>query len=140
MKPIDFVIHLSAVEHPYTKGQYLNCLVTNSFIKSLNLSVPRGVDICDKANSLYYGKISCNLINRCREHLGVNKDSLRIRGSPSAIGDYINQSGHAALLKDFSILDRANNEFDLLIHESLLILRDRSELNSEQSSIPLVLL
>ena len=38
-------------------------------------------------------------------------------------------------------LDRANNDFDfdLLIHESLLILRDRPELNSQQSSIPLVL-
>ena len=42
--------------------------------------------------------------------------------------------------KDFSILDRANNEFDLLIHESLLILRYRPVLNSQQSSIPLVLL
>ena len=44
----------------------------------------------------------------------------------SAIGDRINQSGHAASLKDFSILDRAKNEFDLLIHESLLILRDQN--------------
>ena len=34
---------------------------------------------------------------------------------------------------------KMNNEFDLLIHESLLILRDRPELNSQQSSIPLVL-
>ena len=42
-------------------------------------------------------------------------------------------------VNDFSILDRANNDFDLLIHESLLILRDRPELNSQQSSVPLVL-
>ena len=40
---------------------------------------------------------------------------------------------------DFSVLDRANNDFDLLIHESLLILRDRPSLNSQQSSIPLAL-
>ena len=53
--------------------------------------------------------------------------------------EYINQSGHAASVNDFYILDRANNDFDLLIHESLLILRDQSELNSQQSSIPLVL-
>ena len=38
-----------------------------------------------------------------------------------------------------SVLDRANNDFDLLIHESLLILRDRPSLNSQQSSIPLAL-
>ena len=47
--------------------------------------------------------------------------------------------GHAASLEDFSVLDRANNDFDLLIHESLLILRDRPSLNSQQSSIPLAL-
>ena len=41
--------------------------------------------------------------------------------------------------KRISNNDRANNEFDLLIHESLLILRDRPSLNSQQSSIPLAL-
>ena len=51
----------------------------------------------------------------------------------------INKSGHAASVEDFSVLDRANNDFDLLIHESLLILRDRPSLNSQQSSIPLAL-
>ena len=71
--------------------------------------------------------------------MGINKAGLKIKGNSSAIGDHINQSGHAASLNDFSILDRANNDFDLLIHESLLILRDRPELNSQQSSIPLVL-
>ena len=90
-------------------------------------------------HALYYGKTSRNLITRCREHLGINKAGLKIKGSSSAIRDHINQSGHAASVNDFSILDRANNEFDLLIHESLLILRDRPELNSQQSSIPLVL-
>ena len=95
---------------------------------------------CPGCHASYYGKTSRNLITRCREHLGVNKAGFRIKGGPSAIGDHINQSGHAASFKDFSILDRANNEFDLLIHESLLILRDRPELNSQQSSIPLVLL
>ena len=39
-----------------------------------------------------------------------------------------------------SILDRANNEFDSLTHESLLILRDRPVINFQQSSLPLVLL
>ena len=69
----------------------------------------------------------------------INKAGLQIKGSSSAIRDHINQSGHAVLVNDFSILDRATNDFDLLIHESLLILRDRPELNSQQSSIPFVL-
>ena len=95
---------------------------------------------CPGCHASYYGKTSRNLITRCREHLGVNKAGLKVKGGPSAIRDHINQSGHAASPKDFSILDRANNELDLLIHESLLILRDRPVLNSQQSSIPLVLL
>ena len=70
---------------------------------------------------------------RCREHLGVNKAGRKIKASPSAIGDHISQSGHAASFKDFSILDRANNEFQLLIHESLLILRDRPDLKGTLS-------
>ena len=94
---------------------------------------------CPGCHASYYGKTSRNLITRCREHLGINKAGLEIKGSSSAIRDHINQSGHTASVNDFSILDRANNDFDLLIHESLLILRDRPELNSQQSSIPLVL-
>ena len=71
--------------------------------------------------------------------MGINKAGIQIKGSSSAIRDHIDQSGHAASVNDFSILDRANNDFDLLIHESLLILRDRPEFNSQHSSIPLVL-
>ena len=63
--------------------------------------------------------------------LGINKAGQKIKVSPSAIWDHINQSGHAASLEDFLVLDRANNDFDLLIHESLLILRDRPSLNSQ---------
>ena len=71
--------------------------------------------------------------------MGIKKAGVQIKGSSSGIRDHINQSGHAASVNDFSILDRANNDFDLLIHEGLLILRDRPELNSQQSSIPLVI-
>ena len=64
---------------------------------------------CPGCHTSYYGKTSRNLITRCREHLGVNKAGFKIKGGPSAIGDHINQSGHAASFKDFSLLDRANN-------------------------------
>ena len=42
-------------------------------------------------------------------------------------------------VNDFCIINTASNELDLLIHESLLILRDRPMLNQENSSIPLCL-
>ncbi len=95
---------------------------------------------CPGCHAWYYGKTSRNLITRCREHLGINKaGQQKIKVTASAIWDHLNESGHTASLDDFSILDRANNDFDLLIHESLLILRDRPSLNSQQSSIPLAL-
>ena len=56
--------------------------------------------------------------------------SRYIRGP---IWDPISQSGHAASLEDFSVLDRTKNDFDLLIYESLLILRDRPSFNFQHT-------
>jgi len=55
---------------------------------------------------------------------------------PLAIRDHIKYTGHSASLDNFCIIDRTNNEHELLIHESLLILRDRPTLNFQSSSIP----
>ena len=70
-----------------------------------------------------------HFIVRRREHLGVNKQGKSIKGVPSSIKDHVNSTGHAASFEDFDISDKSNNNFDLLIHESLLILRDRPALN-----------
>ena len=51
----------------------------------------------------------------------------------------VSSTGHSASVKDFCIFDNAGTELDLLIHESLLILRDRPTLNQQNSSIPLCL-
>ena len=68
---------------------------------------------------------------------GINKKGISVKGICSSIRDHINETGHAMSFDDFCILDKANNNFDLLIHESLLILRDRPTLNQQNSSIPL---
>ena len=87
-----------------------------------------------------YGKTSRNLLVRCREHLGINKLGQDVKSSgPFSIKDHIGKTGHVATFEDFSILAKTDNAFDLLIYESLLILRDRPSLNSQQSSIPLAL-
>ena len=52
MQSIYLVIHMFLLWNIHTKGQYWNWLVTNALIKSLNLSVPRYVDMRDMANSL----------------------------------------------------------------------------------------
>ena len=94
---------------------------------------------CPGCHALYYGKTTRNLDTRCREHLGINKAGQKIKSNCSAIGDHISKSDHNGSLEDFDILSKTENFFDLLIHESLLILRDYPSLNSQQSSIPLVL-
>ena len=94
---------------------------------------------CPGCHASYYGKTTRNLVLRCREHLGINKACQRIKSSSSAIGDHISKSGHDASVEKFEIISRTDNSFDLLIHESLLILRDRPILNGQLSSIPLTL-
>ena len=94
---------------------------------------------CSSCKATYYGKTSRHFIVRCREHLGVNKKGKSIKGAPSSIRDHIVSTGHSASINDFCIINTASNELDLLIHESLLILRDRPTLNQQNSSIPLCL-
>ena len=94
---------------------------------------------CSSCQATYYGKTSRHFITRCREHLGINKKGNSIKGISSPIRDHINDTGHSASIEDFCILDKVGNELDLLIHESLLMLRDRPTLNQQNSSIPLCL-
>ena len=94
---------------------------------------------CPDCNARYYGKTSRHLVTRSREHLGINKAGKKIKVNPSAISEHLDQCGHNASIENFSILDRTNNKSDLLIFESLLILRDRPPLNNKFSSVPLVL-
>ena len=55
--------------------------------------------------------------------------------SPSSNRDYVKQTGHIASIDDFCIISKTDNSYDLLIHESLLLQKDRPILNSQQSSI-----
>ena len=95
---------------------------------------------CSGCNASYYGKTKRNLLIRCNEHLGINRNGREL-SSPSlpSIRDHIKQTGHTASIDDFSVISKTTNSYDLLIHESLLIQRDRPSLNSQQSSISMVL-
>jgi len=96
--------------------------------------------MCNSCQATYYGKTSRHFIVRCREHLGINRKGNSVKGAvKSAITDHVNDTGHSASLDDFCIIDKVNNELELLIHESLLILKDRPSLNFQSSSIPLYL-
>ena len=92
---------------------------------------------CPGWHALYYEKTTRNLVIGYREHF-ISKYQ-KIKSNCSALGDHISKSGHNGSLHDFGILSKTENSFELLIHESLLILRDPLPLNSQQSSIPLIL-
>ena len=94
--------------------------------------------LCSGCQASYIGKTSRHLLIRSREHLGIGK-KRKPKTSTSAISEHIKQTGHCANLENFTILEKANNEFDLLIFGSLLILLDRPSLNAQNSSMPFVL-
>ena len=57
----------------------------------------------------------------------------------SAIFDHIFLRGHDAGFEDFTILLKENSKFELRLKESLLIKRDKPELNRNIYSYPLEL-
>ena len=74
------------------------------------------------------------------EHPGINRSGHKTNSSgQSSIGDHITKTAHNGTMEDFKIIAKSDNAFDLHIYDSLLIQKDRPNLNSQQSSIPLVL-
>ena len=76
---------------------------------------------CPDCNPRYYRKTSRHLATRGREHLGVNKVGKKIKVTPSAISEHIDQCGHNASIENFSILNRTNNNSDLVISVPLVL-------------------
>ena len=111
------------------KDRFANLMCSNAIYKHT----------CSGCDATYHGKTKIHLIVRCREHLGINKAGQKINSNSSSIGDHISKFGHKASFDDFEIISKADNHFDLLIHESLLIKRDTPSLNSQTSSIPMAL-
>ena len=96
---------------------------------------------CSGCNSTYYGKTSRHLQTRACEHLKISN----LTGKPrkyeqvSAIFDHVSKENHNASVSDFSVLHSASSDRDLLILESLLIAKDRPNLNNNIGSLPLKL-
>ena len=92
-------------------------------------------------NATYYGKTQRHLKVRASEHIGVSPLTGKRVKTPkkSAICDHILEKGHDVSFDDFNILTKETNAFKLLIKESLLISRDKPELNKNVYSIPLEL-
>ena len=96
---------------------------------------------CSCSNATYYGETGRHLFVRASEHLGITPlTQKRVKNSKkSAIMDHILLEGHNATYNDFLILISENNQFKLHLKESLLIKRDKPELNRNIYTHPLEL-
>ena len=96
---------------------------------------------CSCCNATYYGESERHLFVRASEHLGMTPLTRKRVKNPkkSAIFDHILLKGHDASFEDFMILLKENNKFKLHLKESLLIKRDKPELNRNIYSCPLEL-
>ena len=96
---------------------------------------------CSSCNATYYEESERHFFIRASEHLGMPPLTGKQVRNPkkSAIFDHILLNGHDASFEDFTILLKENNRFKLHLKESLLIKRDKQELNRNIYSYPLEL-
>ena len=97
--------------------------------------------MCSCCNTTYYGGTKRHLFVKASEHLGITPLTQKRDKNPkkSAIIDHILLEDHNATYDDFSILTTESNEFKLHLKESLLIKRDKPELNRNCHTHPLEL-
>ena len=97
--------------------------------------------MCSCCNATYYGETKRHLFVRASEHLGITPLSQKRVKNPKkfAIIDHILLEGHNSTYDNFSILTTESNEFNLHLKESLLITRDKPELDRNCYTHPLEL-
>ena len=97
---------------------------------------------CAGCNSSYIGKTMRHLGVRASEHIGVSAlTGKRVVTQPTAVSEHLFDCGSSLprlpCLDDFLVLASASNNFELELKESLLIHRDKPQLNNNVSSVPL---
>ena len=92
--------------------------------------------LCSCCNANYYGETKRHLFVRASEHMGIiPMTQKRVKDKKnSTFMDYILLEGHNGSQNDFSILISVNNHFNFHLNESLLIKRDKPELNRNIST------
>ena len=87
--------------------------------------------LCSCCNATYYGETERHHFAQALEHLGITPLTQKRVKNPkkSTIMEHILLEGHNTTYNDFSILFPENNQLKLHLKESLLIKRDKPELN-----------
>ena len=96
---------------------------------------------CGRCNATYYDETCRHLNIIVGEHSGVSLLTVKKSRAKTttAIKDHTLFCDHVVSLEDFKILASGSSEFHLKIKESLLISRDKPELNRNEKSLPLYL-
>ena len=95
---------------------------------------------CDKCNLIYYGLTERHSKVRFFDHMGLSILTGRnIKGVDTAMKTHCREEKHSINKDSFSIIGREENSFRLRMKESLLIKRDRPQLNNNLYSTPLYL-
>ena len=94
---------------------------------------------CSCCNATYYGNSERHFLATASEHFGMTPLTGKrvMKPKKSAIYDHILLHGRDVSFEDFTILLKENNKFKLHLKESLLIKRDKPELNRNIYGYPL---
>lgn len=94
---------------------------------------------CGACQATYIGSTAKQSKIRFSQHLGISHRTGQHLNSVthSAPRDHCDSNDHPFLIEHFSIVNHAQNEFELRILESLHIYKDRPTLNIDKSSVPL---
>ena len=132
---------------PHCNAQFVfqtKCKINNFFTSKDKIpSVLRSGIVykfqCGSCNATYYGKTKRHFKVRMCEHLGISAlTGKRVKEDDDpAIKEHLLFCNHTPDFEDFLILATNNNDFKVMLTESLLINRNHPPLNKNKQSLPL---
>ena len=145
----EYVSTILNKNHPYLDFRF--ALVNSFKIKSFfqykdQLTVDLCSNIiyrytCGTCNSSYIGStIKQSKIRFC-QHIGISHRTNKPISSlsHSSIRAHCHENSHPLKIDEFKIIDTTNKQIDLRILESLYIHKEKPNLNSDQSAVPLLI-
>ena len=95
--------------------------------------------LCGTCNATYYGETCRHLSVRVSEHSGVSPltgEKSKSKES-TAVKNHMHFCDHIVSIDDFKILATSDSDLHVKVKENILISRDESILNKNETSLPL---
>ena len=98
---------------------------------------------CSTCRGTYLGETKRHFLVRSYEHLGMsittNREFKFNEKSATSVRKHCVNNSHSNCIENFKIIGTANNKFHLKLKESLIIHKEKPDLNVAQESLPLKL-